>query len=386
MKVMHFVIDGRFIPFVQRTFEQAYPGGNAFRVLPTEGVPLRFVVPGQDVRVPSPEYWTSDAVTRDLQDFDCLIIHYMKPEFAAAVGRIPEHLLVMWAGWGADYYNLIEPYFGELVLDNTRTMMRELRRRPRSIINRLVRRFKLNFAYRTQAPAITEIVARIDLLWVNPEEVEFVERALPNFHGTYHRMFYYSAEESFAIGPERWAGPNILLGNSATATNNHLEAFEALRKLDLDGRLILAPLSYGDREYADAVCREGARMFGDRFVPIRDYLAMDEYYERLRTCGTVVMNHIRQQAGTTIATALYKGAKVFLRNENPVMPYYRKMGITLFSIQADLHPAADVFEPLTHETVVKHREVLDDYWSHEAAVATARDLETHVARKRGVDV
>ena len=44
-------------------------------------------------------------------------------------------------------------------------------------------------------------------------------------------------------------GRNILLGNSASDTNNHLDAFEALRKLDLDGRKIITPLSYGNANY-----------------------------------------------------------------------------------------------------------------------------------------
>jgi len=42
---------------------------------------------------------------------------------------------------------------------------------------------------------------------------------------------------------------NILLGNSATYTNNHLDCFEVISKIDLNNRKIICPLNYGDKEH-----------------------------------------------------------------------------------------------------------------------------------------
>src|SRR5699024_9686212 len=43
---------------------------------------------------------------------------------------------------------------------------------------------------------------------------------------------------------------NILLGNSASFTNNHLEAIDWLSDLDLTGRKVIIPLNYGNPKLA----------------------------------------------------------------------------------------------------------------------------------------
>ena len=399
MKVIHFAVDDKFVPFVQRSFEQAFPGGNSFRVSADPRQPLQFVQPGPDVRVVDASYWTSDALGEELRRFDCLVIHYMIPQFMEGVRRAPDDMLIGWSGWGSDYMYLIEPYLGQMLLPGTQALMtgieskrqrwhrkamalgRKFVRHPGNLIPYLARRLSGDRGPR--ADALLEVIDKIDLVSVCPEEMDMFRRALPAFRGEYYRFCNYSAEETFAVGPERMEGPDILVGNSATPTNNHVELFEALDRQDLGDRRLITPLSYGDSDYGDAIVRIGRQRFGRSFVPIRGYMPLDEYSETISRCGVVVMNHVRQQGGTTIATALYKGARVFMRTENPAMEFYRKMGVELSSVQDDLSADGDRFAPLSDASRAKHRLLMVEYWGHAAAIAAASNLEGHLARKRG---
>lgn len=400
MRLVHFAVDEKFIPFIQKSFEDAFPGANEYRLLGDPLQPLRFVVPGNNVKTKGPSYWVSDELASDLANFDCLVVHYMTPQFMEGISRASSKMLVVWVGWGGDYYYLIKPYFGELLLDKTRRLVNSKNKIYDWIQKTIIKRTILYLRMLVNNPwgaiaktkeflsrkstkiSIHDVIDKVDLLWVNPEEVPMIEKALPRFKGVYHRICCYSAEDTFAIGPDWMQGPDILIGNSATETNNHLELFDYLRELDLGGRRLIAPLSYGNAWYRDEIIRLGKKLFGNRFVPLRSYLPLQEYYEHIATCGTVVMNHVRQQGGTTIAAALYKGAKVFLRKESPVLDFYRNMGITLFTIQDDLLRKRNIFDPLSSDDMTRHRSILSGYWSYEAAVASALKLKFYCEKKR----
>ena len=69
----------------------------------------------------------------------------------------------------------------------------------------------------------------------------------------------------------------ILIGNSATPENQHIEVFEWLKdKLD-DNTEILVPLSYGLDDYRKEVIDKGKEIFGGSFVPVTDFMEREKY-------------------------------------------------------------------------------------------------------------
>lgn len=387
MKIVHFAVDDKFIPFIQETFEQVFPDKNYYRVPgnPKEG--LKFVRPASNVCIVGERYWDSSDVADDLQDCDCLIIHFMTRWFMEGILKAPPKCLVVWVGWGADYYYLIEPLLGNLLLPDTTKLSSELIK-PRSwcdLLFKALQKPSKVFRYIRRKlmldRSIHDVIGRIDLLWVNPEEMSMIETALPGFRGQFHRICYYSAEDTFSVGPDKMSGPDILIGNSATPTNNHLEAFTLISKLQLDDRKIVVPLSYGDQSYGDAIERIGKNLFGSRLVALRHFMPLADYYHAISSCGTVIMNHVRQQAGTTIAAALYKGAKIYLRKENPVFAFYRNMGMRLFSIQEDIVDNDELWSPLSSEEHAAHKRILENYWGRSAALECIAALNDQVQKK-----
>lgn len=399
MKLLHLAPDDKFMPFVQRTFEAVFPGCNEYRIpVDSQEQPLSFVLPGPGVKAIDRRYWRSQQFTSDLASADCLVINFMTPLFAAAVAKAPPRVLVVWVGWGNDYYKFIEPFLGNFHLPRTAALVSTLRT-PRQPMHRrllqLARRgiespdHVLPYLANRRGPAsgkdwsiINRIIHKVDYVSVLDEEKPLFEKAFPEFKKNYHRIQLYSAEEVFSVGPERMRGPDILLGNSATPTNNHLELFDALESVDLKGRRLITPLNYGKELYGDEIARIGREHFGDSFVPLRHFLPLDEYYNYIANCGTVLMNHVRQQGGTTVATALYKGAKVFMRNENPLLSFYRKIGMRVWSIQDEWEEAARPFEEPSDAERANNRQILESQWGHDAALASIRALEELVAKKR----
>ena len=107
---------------------------------------------------------------------------------------------------------------------------------------------------------------------------------LPQLRARQHNIPSFTVEDSFSQGPPQMAGPDVQLGNSATSSNNHVEALDWLRtRVPAAGRLIV-PLNYGNARYARAVADavlegkanttnemvQAAGTEGDEFVEVRE--------------------------------------------------------------------------------------------------------------------
>jgi hypothetical protein len=168
------------------------------------------------------------------------------------------------------------------------------------------------------------------------------------------------------------AGADILLGNSATASNNHADAMDLLGRRLGQGRLVV-PMAYGDVGYADKVEALGREQFGERFEVLRQWMNLADYNRRIQRCGFVVMNHRRQQAVGNIGAALYKGATVYLRPENPLFAHYIGLGLSVRNLQA----VADDEGPLRALSAAereKNRFIVSRYYARERVVAAMRSL------------
>lgn len=121
----------------------------------------------------------------------------------------------------------------------------------------------------------------------------------------------------------------ILVGNSATKENRHREVFDYLECFKGENINIICPLSYGDEEYRNFVILEGKRRFGEKFIPILEYMSSKEYFELLNTCSVGIFNNNRQQAINNIRICGYFGAKLYLSSETAMWDEFIKAGFAL---------------------------------------------------------
>ena len=114
----------------------------------------------------------------------------------------------------------------------------------------------------------------------------------------------------------------ILLGNSATPTNQHIEALDFLKKFSEEKLEIICPLSYGDENYGKQVIDYGKKIFGSKFTPVLNYMSPSEYSELLNSVQIAVFNHNRQQGTGNIEILAYLGKKLFLRSDTTTWRHY----------------------------------------------------------------
>lgn len=385
-KVLHLAPDDKFMPFVRRVYEAAFPGHNRFRIMAPGSNKGQFVEVAEDLKLVGWSYWFSAALREDLEWCDLLIVHFMTPWFARAVAAAPPQVTVVWGAWGGDFYHLIARP-DAMYLPETSRLLAALpfrrKRHPERIFSRAIEAL----ARALLLPRWErDVLDRIDAATMLPSEHRMLAAAQPRFRARHYQLHYYSAEELQTAGPPEMRGRDILLGNSATPTNNHLDAFSLLRRLDLDGRNVVVPLSYGDKQYGEEICRAGNRLFGKRFVPLRKFMPLDEFNHVVSTCSTVLMNHVRQQAFGTVNTALLSGAKAFLRPENPLRAFYRDLGAFVCELAQDKVNSETFFQPLSEAQRRANRQAILDFCSYEQAVRSARGLAGLVAEKRGSTV
>ncbi|NKE68736.1 hypothetical protein RAMLITH_23215 [Ramlibacter sp. RBP-2] len=188
--------------------------------------------------------------------------------------------------------------------------------------------------------------------------------------GRYRECLMYTSNVYRHAGmPPRSGGTiNILVGNSADPTNEHLEV---LRKLaahrDADIK-VFAPLSYGDLEYGRAIAQEGRRLLGEKFVALTDFMRPDDYLGLLREMDVAVFNHRRQQGMGNIITLLGLGKKVFLRSDISTWEFLQGLQLAVFDV-AGLDPV-----PLDEDTARANTKIVAERFSADVLRAQLRSL------------
>ncbi len=130
---------------------------------------------------------------------------------------------------------------------------------------------------------------------------------------------------------------NILVGNSATVTNQHFQALDWLSFLKNEDIQIYLPLNYGLEDYktyANKVILYAQKIFGDKkVIPLVDKLSGEDYLRFLNTIDVALFNNNRQQAMGNITQAVLCGAKVYIRKDTNMWEHYQKLNCFLENIE-----------------------------------------------------
>lgn len=124
----------------------------------------------------------------------------------------------------------------------------------------------------------------------------------------------------------------ILVGNSATRENHHLEAFNLLEHLRDKDIKIICPLSYGDSAYAREVAETGKEIFGAKFVPLFKYQNFEQYKHTIADCSVGIFANDRQQAMGNIAMMIKMGKKLYLRKGTSMWNDYKNHDLIIYPL------------------------------------------------------
>lgn len=362
--VVHVLSSGSFLDTTASVFEEAAPGRNVFVGVGIDA--SRLVVPDtarvEDVGADAAGLARLDELVASSR---VAVFHGVTAATAPALGRAPSSVLRVWSGWGGDYYGgSIDRWAGLLAPATRRYFSSTIR--PTYWLSRVAAARRYGPVLRAAARAADVFSAPV------PEDLAVFRRRFPTFRGRYSQLNYVTLEEAIASGPPAALGRDILLGNSASMTNNHLDVIDRLAAVDLEERRVVAPLSYGDREYAAVVARRGREVLGDRFVPLADFLPLDEYNALLNECGVIVHGAWRQEGLGNILRGLWQGARIVLDPRNPVLEHLRTRGLAVSTL--DEVDAGGLGAPLTSDELAAAHAFLRERWSREAVVRNVRAL------------
>jgi hypothetical protein len=127
---------------------------------------------------------------------------------------------------------------------------------------------------------------------------------------------------------------NILIGNSASRSNCHHEIFQFILPFyKMENLKLYCPLSYGmNNIYKSEILKTGKNLFGDNFIPILDFMPIDEYKNFLGIIDIALFNHKRQEAMGVTLTLLAKEKIVYMNSETTSFKALSEKGIKVFDI------------------------------------------------------
>jgi len=179
-----------------------------------------------------------------------------------------------------------------------------------------------------------------------------------------------STKENHSSGMAR-----ILLGNSASETNNHFDAIDLLAKRQEQDFEVFCPLSYGDMEYGNRVIEYGKEKLGEKFRPITDFMKPEEYAGVLAGVDAAIMFHKRQQAIHNIIGLLYLGKKVFLKSEVTTYEWLKSdLGIEVCDADLLYEQTNIRFSPLDSRLVAKNKEIIEEFFSRSNCVRLWKEV------------
>lgn len=367
MRILHIGSASPFVDFLVAYFERAAPGQNTVVRIPS-AAPRSGRLGTARAAVRYARHLGE--VTRRARRADVVVAHMLTLPSAVALVASRRNAFRVWSGWGADYYGRGESVAGDLYGPQTLRLVERLQldRGPRGgrAVTALTERVVRRAVRRTDA-----FSAPI------PDDLAVMRGSFPMFRGEYHQLNYADLD-SFA-GRVSGDAPDVLLGNSAWAANNHLEALEWLSRLDLGGRRVVTPLTYGPPAYRDAVVARGRELLGDAFDPLLEPLPFDAYQDRVSRCGVVVMNHHRQQGLGNVGIGLYAGAHVYLSRRNPLFAFLDRSGLDVHDIEETGHL---LDAPLTGDALERRRARLAEIWGPDVVLDNVRRLLAATSARR----
>lgn len=153
--------------------------------------------------------------------------------------------------------------------------------------------------------------------------------------GAWHECLMYESNIFQDTTPACHLGDGkirIMVGNSAYPRNNHIDALDRIASCINDSAVIYAPLSYGPRKEAKRVAEHGTRLFGDRFVPLMDFMPFDEYKRILNDVDIGVFNQDRQQAMGNMITLLGMGKTLYMKPNTSSWEFFSSIGLVIKNI------------------------------------------------------
>lgn len=127
----------------------------------------------------------------------------------------------------------------------------------------------------------------------------------------------------------------VILGNSASKTNNHIDALYKLKNCDKKIEKIICPLSYGgSKKYVNEVIACGKKLFGEKFSPITKFINKNDYFSMLQTVDIGIYNYSRQEGLGNIWSLILGEKTIYMQTQTSTTSFFSRNNITVYDIKS----------------------------------------------------
>ncbi|MBD5781460.1 TDP-N-acetylfucosamine:lipid II N-acetylfucosaminyltransferase [Pelagicoccus sp. NFK12] len=371
IRILHLTYDFSFINFVINSFEENPNCVCEYITVTKEGSPPENIAQHDRLRSIAKQELSSEQFKQFAKSFDGILFHSLSLDFSKFLSNLETSATCIWLPWGADFYqthpelknNLLLPQ--TLKLDSRLKGIKRYNDKLKQILSVLGIR-KNEYQHQEEALKKIKYIAP-----VISEDYELIKKHFQNTENASFLKFCYGNTNTFSEPKARITGNNILLGNSASPTNNHIEAIDFLSKTQLEDKLVITPLTYGNKNYANHIEEYGKHKLGKNFHALRRHMSLSDYITTIRSCSIYILNHRRQQALGNIYAMLYLGAKLLIRKDNPTFTFLQKAGIVFDELDTD--PSKPI-SPLSTSSATHNRQTLDRMISPEKTKENTQNI------------
>lgn len=323
-KIIHIVTDDKFFDEVYKTFEKDNRLLNeALLIVPRKDYVIQRIKSVDKVMV----MWDKDLIKQLLWDgnYNALFFHSLSTSQWWLFDNIPDDKIVIWWAFGFELYYEnwgLKPLLEfDLYKDKTKSLNQA---------NRLLYVLSRCFVSRLLLKKQSEVLKRIN--YFNPVlPLEFLLMA--ENHAEFHAKEFYSKNEPIEWSySQKHPQGDIIIGNSATYSNNHLDVWDVISKSGVKARRLVVPLSYGIKKYASKL-KNILTSQHNEVVILAEMMPKYNYIKMLDACSYAIYGVIRQQAMWNIYFCLLNGIKVFLYRESVVYRSLKELGFAVYAIE-----------------------------------------------------
>ena len=361
MFALHLCFDGNFISNCANTFESFYPNQNLFLVN-KDRFKLRMLQEKTNiVALPFIES-NYEQIWKIVEEkkVDRIVLHGLSRSYLLLLRFLFERksFRVYWIFWGYELYISLNQLGKYDLVDGKLNPFSLWAYMCPTKYNLVLRKL---LGKNIISQVLLDIINYVDYFcfW-NYKDFELLQENFPS--KVKYKFFAYSAysqkDETINVKTidfhlKQKQNSAIMLNHQASITGNHRTIMDKIAKIDEDNQYKkICPLSYGSSYLRRYVLKKGSKMFGENFIPILNYMPKDEYFDIINKVSVAIFGARRQEASGNILYLLRNGVKVFLRNDNNLLQYYKEKGYHIFSFEDELNS----FEDLTPLTLEQQRQ------------------------------
>lgn len=380
MKILHLIIDHQVIERMLGVYENVFPYHNDVVIfsLTTDFKHLRKY---KECPVILRNQGRKEGKVFDFSSYTHIIAHYLTMDMIDFIKSAPIDVHVCWEVYGADLYNqFLEPngfklyYTDPVRYDKYRVFRRYLPYLFKLALEVKGYKYQFNFQINKQFKYISHRINSIQhCCYYDAALIEqYASRKIYSYE-----VFNYSLSEVLGKLKDTpfFDGDTIMVGNSASYSNNHLYVLNFLKRMDLKDELrFTLVLSYGgSKQYVSEVENAYKSSFPQKVEVLTSYLPLQVYNQIFLKVRSMIMSAWRQESIGTIIMGFYLGVKVFMSERNPLYKWFVDCGFNVFAIETAKEEDLDT--PLSIKDKQRNREIVLERYNEERI---ARSLKENI--------